>query len=57
MKRNLVFVMNLSLRVGNKNNSYIRVTQENSMEIPLQSSLSYILLLMVHAYYCAPYPK
>ena len=33
------------------------VTQENSIEIPLQSSLSYILLPIVHAYYCAPYPN
>ena len=33
------------------------VTQENSIEIPLQSSLSYILLPMVCAHYCAPYPN
>ena len=49
--------MNLSLRVGSKNNSCIRETQENSIEIPLQSSLPYILLPMVCAHYCAPYPK
>ena len=33
------------------------VTQENSIEIPLQSSLPYILLPMVHAYYCTPDPN
>ena len=33
------------------------VTQENSIEIPLQSSLPYILLSIVYAHYCAPYPK
>ena len=33
------------------------VTQENSIEFLVQSSLLYILLLMVHARYCAPYPK
>ena len=33
------------------------VTQENSMEIPLQTNLPYIPLTMVHAYYCALYPK
>ena len=31
--------------------------QENLIKIPLQTSLSYILLPMVHAHYCAPYPK
>ena len=50
-------VMNLFLRVGNKNNLCIRVTQENLIEISLQTNLSYILLLMVHAYYCTPYSK
>ena len=50
-------VMNLFLRIGNKNNSYIRETQENSIEFIVQSSLPYILLLMVCAHYCAPYPK
>ena len=49
--------MNLILWVGYKNNSCIRETQENSIEIPLQTSLPYILLLMVHANYCASYPK
>ena len=49
--------MDLFLRMGDKNNSCIRVTQENSIESPLQTSLSYILLQMVHASYCAPYPK
>ena len=33
------------------------VTQENSIEFLVQSSLPYILLLMVRANYCAPYPK
>ena len=33
------------------------VTQENLIEFLLQSSLPYILLPMVHASYCAPYPK
>ena len=33
------------------------VTQENSIEFLIQSSLPYILLLMVHAHYCAPYPN
>ena len=33
------------------------VTQENSIEFLVQSSLPYILLLMVHAHYCAPYPN
>ena len=50
-------VMILSLRVGNKNNSCIRVIQENLIEIPLQSNLPYILLSMVCAHYCAPYSK
>ena len=52
-----LLVMILILRVGYKNNSCIRETQENSMEIPLQSSLPYILLLVVRAHYCASYPK
>ena len=38
-------------------NSCIRVTQENSIESSLQNSLPYILLQMVYANYCAPYPK
>ena len=50
-------VINLSPKGWTKNNSCIGVTQENSMEILLQSSLPYILLLIVHAYYYAPYPK
>ena len=49
--------MNLFLRVGSKNNSCIREIQENSIEFLVQSSLPYILLLMVRAHYCAPYPK
>ena len=49
--------MNLILRVGYKNNSYIREIQENSIEIPLQTGLPYILLLMVCANYCASYSK
>ena len=50
-------IIDLSPKGWTKTNSYIGVTQENSIEIPLQSSLPYILLLMVCAYYCAPYPK
>jgi len=33
--------MNLFLRMGEKNNSCIRVTQENSIENSVQDSLSY----------------
>ena len=33
------------------------VTQENLIEFLVQSSLPYILLLMVRAHYGAPYPK
>ena len=40
--------MNLFLRVGSKNNSCIRKTQENSIEFLVQSSLPYILLLMCY---------
>ena len=50
-------VMNLILWVGYKNNSCIRETQENLIKFLVQSSLPYILLLMVHAHYCASYPK
>ena len=50
-------VMNLFLRVGNKNNSCIRETQENSIEFQVQSILPYILIPMVRANYCASYPK
>ena len=52
-----LIVMNLFLRVENKNNSCIRETQENSIEFQVQSSLPYILIPMVRANYCAPYPK
>jgi len=45
------------LRVGQKNNSYIWVIQENSIEISLQTNLPYILLLLVYACYYAPYSK
>ena len=40
-----------------RNNSCIGVTQENSIEFLVQSSLPYILVPMVRANYCAPYPK
>ena len=40
-----------------KNDSCIRETQENLIKSSLQNSLPYILLQMVHASYCAPYPK
>ena len=43
--------------VKSRNNSGIGVTQENSIEFLIQSSLPYILLLMVRASYCASYPK
>ena len=33
------------------------MTQENSIEFLIQSSLPYILLPIVRANYCAPYPK
>jgi len=45
------------LELGKRTNSCIRVTQENSIEIPLQTNLPYILLIMVCVHYCAPYPK
>ena len=35
----------------------LKKTQENSIESSLQNSLSYILIQMVCASYCAPYPK
>ena len=53
----IISVMNLFLRVGIKNNSCIRETQENLIEFQVQSSLPYILILMVRANYCASYPK
>ena len=40
-----------------RSNSCIEKTQENSIESSLQNSLPYILLQMVHARYCASYPK
>ena len=43
--------------VKSRSNSCIGVTQENSIEFLVQSSLPYILLLMVRACCCAPYPK
>jgi len=55
--RGALNVIILILRVGYKNNSCIREIQENSIEIPLQTGLPYILLPMVCANYCAPYPK
>ena len=54
---NIDNVMILFLRVGSKNNSCIRETQENSIEFLIQSSLFYILLSMIRASYCAPYSK
>ena len=39
----IYIVMNLFLRVGSKNNSCIRETQENLIEFLSQSSLPYIL--------------
>ena len=52
-----IIVMNLIFWVGYKNNSCIRETPENSIEFLVQSSLPYILLLMVYAHYCVPYPN
>ena len=43
--------------VKSRNNSCIGVTQENSIEFLIQSSLPYILFPMVCASYCALYPK
>ena len=43
--------------VKSRNNSCIGVTQENSIEFLIQSGLPYILLPMVRASYCVPYPK
>ena len=40
-----------------KRTTLVLSTQENSIEFLVQSSLSYILLLMVCAHYCAPYPN
>jgi len=52
-----ILVMILILRVGYKNNSCIRETQENLIKSSVQSGLPYILLQMVHASYYAPYSK
>ena len=46
-----------SLELDKRINSYIGVIQENSIEILLQTSLPYMLLLIVCASYCAPYSK
>jgi len=58
---NKIFTYNVlwfkTQRVKSRNNSCIGVTQENLIEFLIQSSLPYILLLMVRANYCAPYPK
>jgi len=43
--------------VKSRNNSCIGVTQENSIEFLVQCSLPFILVPMVRASYCAPYPK
>ena len=50
-------VMILSPWSGTEEQLLYWVIQENSIEIFLQTSLSFILLSMVYAYYCAPYPK
>ena len=53
----LLLLQTQALRTGQVEESCIGLTQENSIEFLVQSSLPYILLLMVHAYYCAPYPN
>ena len=45
------------LRVDQEKEPCIGFTQENSIESSLQSHLPYISILMVHAHYCAAYPK
>ena len=56
--RNQVLMLWFKTQVAkSRNNSCIGVTQENSIEFLVQSSLPYILLPMVHANYCAPCPK
>ena len=52
---NIVIILNS--KSGIKEQLLYWVTQENLIEIPLQTNLSYILLTMVCAHYCAPYPK
>ena len=46
-----------TLELVNKKNLILELTQENSIESSLQSSLSYIPIHMVYASYCASYPK
>ena len=43
--------------LSNETTLVLSLTQENSIEFLVQSSLPYILLLMVRAHCCAPYPK
>ena len=43
--------------MGQKKESCIGITQENSIESSLQDSLPYIPIHMVCASYCASYPK
>ena len=53
----LYIVMNLFLRVGNKNNSYIRVIQENSIENFVQDSLPYVQIPNGSCELFLAYPK
>jgi len=49
--------MNLFLRVGDKNNPCIKVTQENSTENSVQDSLSYIQIPYGLCELILAYPK
>ena len=49
--------MNLFLRVGSKNNSCIRETQENSIENSVQDGLPYILITHGLCSTILAYPK
>jgi len=53
----LYIVINLFLRVGNKNNPCIRATQENSIENSVQDSLPYIRIPNGSCELFLAYPK
>jgi len=52
----LIGVMTLKLKVSS-NKTTLVLSNTREIEFLVQSSLPYILLLMVCANYCAPYPK